>query len=358
MGEVRQALQYFRLNKARDRGEWLAAMRLQALPSVNFVFADRDGNIGYVYNALFPNRPEGVDWKHVLPGDRSDLIWKGYLPFERVPQLWNPKAGFLVNSNNTPFRATADGDNLDAAGFPASMGIQANMTNRALRALEMFGSDRRIGAEAFRRYKFDLHYSSDSDLARYIREIAAADPSGDPDFKHAQELLESWDRSTGRNSRAAALAVLMGLRVTQTKDGPQPVSPVDALKEAIAVLKSHFGRIDPEWGAINRFRRGKLDLPIDGGPDVFRAVQGEPQDDGTITAATGDTLVMFVTWDAAGNVSSESIHQFGSATLDERSPHYADQTPLFVAMMTKPVHFTEEELAGHVKADYRPGDPH
>jgi penicillin amidase/acyl-homoserine-lactone acylase len=64
---------------------------------------------------------------------------------------------------------------------------------------------------------------------------------------------------------------------------------------------------------------------------------------------------MFVAWDAAGKLSSESIHQFGSATTDQASPHYADQAPLFVAMKTKAVLFTQAQLAGHVEADYRPG---
>jgi penicillin amidase/acyl-homoserine-lactone acylase len=65
---------------------------------------------------------------------------------------------------------------------------------------------------------------------------------------------------------------------------------------------------------------------------------------------------MFVTWDKAGALSSESINQFGSATLDSHSPHYADQTPLFVAMKTKPVLFTQSQLEGNVEADYHPGD--
>jgi len=62
-----------------------------------------------------------------------------------------------------------------------------------------------------------------------------------------------------------------------------------------------------------------------------------------------------VTWDAAGKLTSESIHQFGSATADRNSSHYADQAPLFVAMKTKSVLFTQAQLAGHVEADYRPG---
>ena len=85
---------------------------------------------------------------------------------------------------------------------------------------------------------------------------------------------------------------------------------------------------------------------------------GVAQPDGTLTASAGDTFIMFVSWDKAGTVSSDSIHQFGSATLDSQSPHYADQTPLFIAMKTKPVMFTQSQLAGHIEADYHPGEPH
>jgi penicillin amidase/acyl-homoserine-lactone acylase len=81
-------------------------------------------------------------------------------------------------------------------------------------------------------------------------------------------------------------------------------------------------------------------------------------DDGTLTAVDGDTLIMFVSWDKNGKLSSQSSHQFGSATLDMHSPHYADQSPLFVAMKTKPVLFTADALKGHIEADYRPGQAH
>jgi penicillin amidase/acyl-homoserine-lactone acylase len=137
--------------------------------------------------------------------------------------------------------------------------------------------------------------------------------------------------------------------------GPWKKAPLDSLHDAMAYLKIHFGRLDPEWGELNRIRRGNLDLAIDGGPDVYRAVYGRAEADGTLTAAAGDTFIMFVTWDRSGALSSESIHQFGSATLDKTSPHYADQTPMFVAMKTKPVWFTDEELQGHVEEDYAPG---
>jgi penicillin amidase/acyl-homoserine-lactone acylase len=382
MNEVRQPQQYYRLDKARNRDEWLAAMRLQALPSINYIYADEKGNIGYVYNGQFPVRKPGFDWKGILPGDRSDLIWHGYVPFDKIPQLWNPDTGLVFNSNNTPFQSTVPtplqmsraasaeifaapnahaitGDRIDPAKYPDWMGIQTNMTNRAMRAEETFGMDGAITAEAFRKYKFDLSYSANSDLAKMIAEIEAIDPGNDAGLKQAQAILARWNRSTDIHNRGTALAVLMGVRVApEDQGGPRKMEPLPALREAMTVLKNHFGRLDPEWGQVNRFRRGKYDLPIDGGPDVYRAVYGLPQDDGTLTAVDGDTLIMFVTWDRYGRLSSESIHQFGSATLDKTSKHYDDQVPLFVAMKTKPVLFTLDELKPHIEADYAPGQAH
>jgi penicillin amidase/acyl-homoserine-lactone acylase len=149
----------------------------------------------------------------------------------------------------------------------------------------------------------------------------------------------------------------MGQPVLVAKEqGKSPPQPIDSLREAIQTLKTHFGRLDPEWGEVNRLRRGTVNLAIDGGPDAYRAVYGEKQPDGTLTAMAGDTLIIFVSWDKSGQLTSESIHQFGSATMNQSSPHYADQAPLFVAMKTKPVLFTQGQLAGHVEADYLPGE--
>jgi penicillin amidase/acyl-homoserine-lactone acylase len=357
IGEIRQAEQYYRLDKARDLGEWRDAMKLQALPSINYIYADKLGNISYVYNGLFPVRKEGIDWKGTLPGDRSDLIWHAYLPFDKIPQLLNPPSGLVFNSNNTPFRATAANDNLKAADFSPTLGIQSNMTNRAFRAEETFGADTSITREKFRTYKFDITYSKRSELAAMIADVLAVDPGSDADLKAAQDILKAWDLRTDIDSRGAALGVLMGQPVVMAEiKGEAPPKPIDTLREAIKTLKTHFNRLDPRWGEVNRFRRGNVDLAIDGGPDTYRAVYGEPQPDGTLTARAGDTFIMFVEWDAQGKLHSESIHQFGSATLDASSPHYADQSPMFVQMKTKPVLFEDADLEGHIAEDYKPGE--
>lgn len=357
IGEIRQVEQYYALDKATQLSEWIEAMKLQALPSINYLYADRQGNIAYVYNAQFPNRKEGVDWSGVLSGDDSSLIWKDYLPFNKMPMIVNPNSGFVFNANNTPFRATAVNDNLKADKFSDTLGIQSDMTNRALRLEETYGTDKSISGAEFRRYKYDVSYSDGSQMAKIIGEVLSADPGDDAELKEAQAILRAWDRVADIQSRGAALAVLTAEPVvTAGIRGQTPPDPMDTLRTAMMRLKTHFGRLDPEWGEVNRFRRGSVDLPVDGAPDVLRAIYGTREEDGTLTAHGGDTLIMFVEWDKAGRLSSESAHQFGSATLDATSPHYADQAPLFVGRRTKPVLFTADDLEEHVAESYRPGE--
>ena len=350
MGGVRQLGQYHAMNKARSLAEWKAAMALQALPSINYIYADERGNVGYLSNGLYPVRKDGPDWSGVVAGDRGDLIWNAARPFAQSPQIWNPKGGFVFNANNGPFRAADPADDLKPADFPASMGIETHMTNRAWRAIETYGADPSITAAEFDAYKYDLAYSKNSDAFAWNKEALAADPAGDADLARAQATLRDWDGGTDLKNRGAALVALMWLHRRQNPES----TPIQMLKAAIPILKAAHGRVDPEWGQVNRLRRGTLDLPVDGGPDVFRAIYGRLEADGRLRAVNGDTYLMFVEWDRAGKLSSRSIHQFGSATLDEKSPHYADQSPLFAAHQTKPVLFTEAQLAGNIARTYRP----
>ena len=351
MGEVNQALQYFRENKARDVNEWKAAVAINAVPSLNYIYADEKGHIGFLYNGKYPDLPPNLDVSEDLPGDQSALIWKTYRPANRVPQIWDPKSGYVFNSNNTPFHATGAQDQLKAEDFPRSMGLETHMNNRALRVEETYGADTAITAEAFRQYKYDLRYSEQSTVVALVGDLLALNSA---DLAPAQDILRRWNRSADRANREAPLVLLTAYKVLAYQ-GPRLMAPEDGLRQAMAALQKTFGRLDPAWGEVNRIRRGTVDLPIDGARDTYRSVWGDVDRDGRLKAQAGDTLIMFVEWDKDGRLSSRSIHQFGSATLDATSPHYADQTPLFAAMQTKPVLFTQEQLKGHVREDYAPG---
>ena len=128
-------------------------------------------------------------------------------------------------------------------------------------------------------------------------------------------------------------------------------------RRAVKILRSCHGRIDPTWGEINRIVRGKLDLPVAGGPDVLRAIYPrEIAEDGRLIAAAGDTWVAIVSWGPDGALEAKSVHQFGSATLDAASPHYADQVPLFVEKRFKPVLMDRDAIEAEATACYRPGE--
>ena len=50
------------MNKSNNINEFENAMKMMALPMFNTVYADKTGNIFYIYNALFPKRKEGFNW--------------------------------------------------------------------------------------------------------------------------------------------------------------------------------------------------------------------------------------------------------------------------------------------------------
>lgn len=355
IGELGMIEQYYRLNRARNFAEWQAAMARQGVPATNFIYADAAGNIGLFYNGLFPARRPGFAWDKVLPGDRSAALWRSALPFDRVPRLVNPKSGYVVNANNTPFRAAGPGSELDPRAFSPLLGVETDSTNRGLRAIELMEADAAISDAELEAIKFDTAFSRQSYATPWLAAIAALDLRSEPRLAAAQALLAGWDWTLDGQGRADALACLV-IRPAN-RQHYRRLAPPDAREElALAAehLRKYFGRLDPPLGQLLRLRRGDTDLPLDGGPDVLRAAPlWDVADDGRLAVRHGDSFIMFAAWDRAGRVRSRSIVQYG-ASARPGSPHYADQAPLFVRHRFKPVRFEPGALRGHVARAYRP----
>lgn len=361
MGDVRGAEQFFRLNKASSFEEWRDAMAMQAIPSFNVVYADREGTIAYYYNAAIPVRAAGVDWSRPVPGDRSDLLWRDVRPFGSAPHVVRPRSGFVVNGNNNPFEATAPQDAPRAEDFPPEYGIDRRTTNRGLRLLELYGTDEAITGAAFVAYKMDHLYAADSRLARLIDALLAdGEALKDPDLVEPLGVLRGWARDAHQDSRSAALAIRTGRLALDwylAGETPEVADPKAALKQAAAELRAAFGRIDPAWGEAMRLRRGDKSWPLNGAMETLRAVYPKGDDvRGAWTAAGGDTYIVYADWPADGGPPAiRTIHQFGSATLDAASPHYADQAPLFAAEEWKTPPMALDALLAEATRDYRVG---
>jgi len=358
MNEVRQIDQMYGLNRARDFEEWAAAMRIHAMPSINYVYADEAGNIAYVYNAQMPDRVEGYDWGGILPGDDPGALWDEYVSFDALPMVINPRSGYLINSNNSPFRATDPQDDADASAFPETFGIETRMTNRSLRALALFGSDLSITDEEFLQYKFDHGYDRQSLAGRTVAQVLALDAGDNELMAQAQDVIREWNYLANRENRSATLTLMTIVpTIAAEVQGGHAPDLRQNLIDAAEALQATYGRLDPQWGEVNRIIRGDVNLPVAGAPDSLRAIwtMNELNEDGQLTAIAGDTLIIVAEWAADGTVRSRSIHQYGSATLDETSPHYADQVELFANEELRDVPLTEEAVRAEATRTYRPG---
>lgn len=360
MDKADQLDAYYRLNKTTNLEEWEAQIARMAIPSTNFIYADKQGNIAYVYNASIPDRPEDVEanWRGILDGSRSDLIWEGSVGYDRIPKLINPASGWLYNSNNEPYTAAGEGSDLDPQDFSPVLGIERKQTNRSYRAYRLMSEADLLDREALERIKYDTAYERLDYVDTLLTALEAMENSprlqkasaSGVSLAEARDLLLRWDLTADNKGDADALALLMIRSYMGAEYNNTPVPDVEEhLKEAVDHLMEHFGRLNPPMSELLRLRQGDVDLPLDGGSDTLRASTTWREDeDGRLSLVHGDSYIQWVEWPAGGGkVVSRSIQPFGAATTRSESPHYTDQMQLYVDHKLKPVRFFEEDVREH-----------
>lgn len=67
--------------------------------SWNWVFADREGNIGYQMSGLMPRRRKGLTGLVPVPGWLPENDWQGFVPHTELPRCYNPETGYFVTAN-------------------------------------------------------------------------------------------------------------------------------------------------------------------------------------------------------------------------------------------------------------------
>ena len=89
------------LDRARNWSDFQRAMARWKMPGENMVYADVDGNIGWIAAGLMPKRR----WSGLLPvpGDGRHE-WQGFVPIEQLPQLYNPRRGYVATANDNILR--------------------------------------------------------------------------------------------------------------------------------------------------------------------------------------------------------------------------------------------------------------
>jgi acyl-homoserine-lactone acylase len=132
--------QMYEMGKARSFSEFKRALSRLALPFMNTIYADREGNIFYLYGGAIPRRSTKFDWTKPVDGSNRETEWHGYHSLDELPQLTNPPAGFLQSCNSRPFLVTT-ADNPVRTNFPTYMVGKGDIDNwRAQRSRELLAS--------------------------------------------------------------------------------------------------------------------------------------------------------------------------------------------------------------------------
>lgn len=343
--------QYFDMTSAPSYEAFTAAMRRLQVPTFNISYADRDGNVEYIFNGIVPKRATGdhAFWRGLVPGDSSEYLWTEVHAYDDLPRVTNPPAGFVQNSNDPPWFPSWP-TSIRASDYPSYMAPQTPESMRAQNALGMIADNEQITFERF----MELKLSTQSLLAdRTVPDLvaaAAADPS--PDMQAAVRLLGAWDRHYTADNRAGLLfeewaRLFAGpgftgvdnyavpfdpARATSTPSGiKDPAAAVAMLREAIATTTSKYGALDRVFGDVSRFALGDVDLPGDGhvgGLGPFRVMTWGPLDErGRRYPQHGETWVAMVEFTtplkARGLMSYGNARQPGTRHRSDQLGHLA-----------------------------------
>lgn len=363
--EYRFVEQWNLMGKARNLQEFRNVLDMQAVPMFNICYADREGNIFYLFNGRCPDRPQGMKWSGVVPGNTSATEWCRILPQGRLPCLVNPAGDYVQNCNSSPWYTTLR-QAIDRKKFPEDLTTNVNTLRQQL-SLEMLEANGKMSLEEMKRLKFNTKIL----LADRVKDdlVQMATVSGQSE---AARVLKAWDNTVSRTAKGAVLFVsfwekyhkkakpVFAVAWDETRPVATPYGLGDeqaalkALGEAVAEVTKKCGAVDVAWGDVYRLRRGSVDLPVSGlttDYGAFRVVGYEEDKDGKFAARGGDSYVMAVEFTSPPTAYSVVAY---SQSNDPKSPHFADQTRLFADEKWKRAWFTEEDIARNLERSYRP----
>ncbi|HEY0876683.1 MAG TPA: penicillin acylase family protein [Vicinamibacterales bacterium] len=372
---------FYRLSRTRNLEEFLETMRTSRVYSCNFVYADVDGNILYLWNAQIPRRvDDGTNYALDVPGDSGKYVWSEVHPLKDLPRLLNPPGGYVHNANNPPWY-TSKRDRLDPSAYPAYFD-RGTLSLRAQLGLDLLESAEQFSVDEVNRLKHSTRLLLAERVKPDLLEAVRKSPRVSPDARAGLEALQAWDDRVSIDSRGAVLfqrfwdeysaAAKQPFRHPWNAQDPwntprgigDPVMAVKQLEAAVRWTRETYGNERVAWGDVHRIRIGDLDLPGDGASGDYGAyrvmryqqtpggqrVIGIPKDGEPMGFGDGWIMVMHFT----NPLSASSVLAYGQ-TFDPASAHSRDQLQTFARHELRPVFFTEDEVKANTQRTYHPG---
>lgn len=190
------------LNRATGWDDFRDAVSTFTSISQNIVYADRFGNIGLQTSAGVPIRNAG-NGILVYPGDTSLYDWVGQVPFKELPYSFNPENGYVSSANNK----TVPED------YPYYIGTWFALPYRIERIREMLDEKEVMGTDDFRRMLRD----QTSNLAQKMVPVYLEALSGytEETYASAFQILKEWDFDMKATSSAALIFEIMWIELNR-----------------------------------------------------------------------------------------------------------------------------------------------
>ncbi len=373
--------------KATNLEEWMAAMSMQLLPMFNCAYADRDGNIFYLYNGAIPIRDTSFDWTKPVDGSDPRTEWQGLHTVEQMPQVLNPPCGWVQNCNSTPY-ITSDESNPALGDFPAYMveefdkdGRRAKISRKLLREAED------VTYEDWQKLAFDttLYWPlvNQAEWKRDLATLQERNPELAAQVEPYLSHLLDWDCKVTKDCTRSVLCAAWYATIYGDTYPAETIAPeyrLDHLKKyevlvtAAKLLEGKYKTWQIAWGDLHRLQRvpyvnspgdtapflrdDKPSLPCVGAPGplgVAFTVYCTPDMEHLQKryAVVGASFV--ATYEFGDRIKAHSLLQFGVSGNPD-SPHFFDQAKLLSEQKLKQAWFYEDEVKAHAVSSYHPGE--
>ena len=371
--------QMYAMAQARNYDEFYNALGMNQFMEQNILFADRDGNIGYVRTGRTPIRPEGnYDWSVPVPGGSDATRWLGIHDIADLVQVKNPPQGYFQNCNVSPAVMMVDSpmtpDNYKNYIYNV---LWDKDSPRGKRLLELLDADPLITKEAAIDYtldNYDILATRWQEALKAAAETMEQQVGADPELAKAVQDCLAWDGRYTKTVTAATTMKFWRLKCENEIDivaiaDEQPLSQEDhskmiaLLQETVAELKETYGAAAVPWGEIHVVGRGDKFFPTQGadfggGKDkknfsetVFDISSREtPKGSGKYVARSGSSTLM-ISFLHEDGIESYSVVAWGQSGHPD-SPHYVDQAEkLYSERKMKPTWFKKEYLLNNLESE-------
>ena len=358
-------LQWWRMLNSKNFNEFETALKMAQIPFWNVMYADKDGQIFYLFNGLVPKRKQDAweYWDRIIPGGKSEDIWTDVHSYDDLPKIKNPEIGWLQNANDPPWTSTIP-LTLNPEDFPGYMAPK-EMQFRPQRSAKMLIEDSSITFDELVNYKLSTHIEFADRILDDLFE--AIDIYGSEKAKSAKSILQNWERDSNTDSKGMLLFYTWSNKfkisdksnyVTQwdinnpisTPDGlSNPKKAVDIFEDAIDEIQIKFGKLDVAWGDYYRINYNGINLPangIDGRLGVYRVTWPGKTDDKNMYVGGGDSWVSVIEF--GDKIKAKALLSYGNST-EKDSPNNGDQLKLYSKNILRDVWFYDEDINKNIQ---------